>query len=232
MSSKLPSRTSSAGDIDRFLTDVKQRKRQSTASDSGKLLFAIDATQSRQPTWDTASHLQARMFKAVQSVGSLQVQLCYFRGFDEFKATPWLASSDALLRTMTGVRCLAGQTQIGRVLRHALAESRRGRINAVVYIGDACEEHSKRLADLAGQLGVRKTPVFVFQEGSDARTARVFENIASLSGGAYCRFDSGSADLLADLLSAVAVYASGGRQALEKLSKEVPRLSQLTKQLK
>jgi len=60
--------------------------------------------------------------------------------------------------------------------------------------------------------------VFLFQEGADARAAAAFREIARLTKGAYCRFDAGSAAQLRELLSAVAVYAAGGRQALEALS--------------
>jgi hypothetical protein len=59
--------------------------------------------------------------------------------------------------------------------------------------------------------------VFLFQEGTDARAAAAFREIARLSKGAYCRFDAGSAAQLRELLSAVAVYAAGGRRALEAM---------------
>ena len=72
-------------------------------------------------------------------------------------------------------------------------------------------------------------PVFVFHEGDDALAHRAFQQIAKLSGGACCRFDAGSAQQLRDLLSAVAVFAAGGRAALEDFGKrrggQVLRLS-------
>jgi hypothetical protein len=49
------------------------------SSGRGRLIFAMDATMSRQPTWDLALGLQADMFHAVKEVGSLDVQLVYFR---------------------------------------------------------------------------------------------------------------------------------------------------------
>ena len=63
--------------------------------------------------------------------------------------------------------------------------------------------------------GLRSLPVFVFHEGHEPVAERAFREIARLSGGAYCRFDASSAQQLRDLLSAVAVFAAGGRRALE-----------------
>ena len=77
-----------------------------------------------------------------------------------------------------------------------------------------------RLAGLAGELGMIGTPVFVFQEGRDAKVERAFREIARLSRGAYAPFDAGSARQLRELLTAVAVYAAGGRKALKDFSEE------------
>ncbi len=58
----------------------------------------------------------------------------------------------------------------------------------------------------------------VFQEGDAVVATRGFKQIAKLTNGAHCRFDLSSAKQLRDLLSAVAVYAAGGRKALENYS--------------
>jgi hypothetical protein len=133
---------------------------------------------------------------------------------------------------MTGVSCLAGHTQIRRVLRHLASESSRKPVAAAVYIGDACEEPAADILALAGQLRLYKTPLFMFQENSDPRAAAVFEQAAALSGGAYCRFDAGSAGLLSELLAAVAVYATGGSKALKAFAGDGhPLLQDMTRQL-
>ncbi|HTY69513.1 MAG TPA: VWA domain-containing protein [Alphaproteobacteria bacterium] len=187
---------------------------------AGRLIFAMDATASREPTWDHACRLQGEMFTVTQALGALEIQLVWYRGFGEFEASPFVASSAELVRRMTGVACHAGETQIGRVLEHAIAETRRRKVNAVVFVGDAVEEGVDRLAKLAGDLGLLGTPVFVFHEGGEAVARQCFETIARLSGGAYCPFDAGSADVLRDLLAAVATFAVGGRQALEDFSRK------------
>ena len=180
----------------------------------GRLIFALDATASREASWDRASHLQAEMFQSTTALGSLDIQLCYYRGFGEFHATPWLRDSRQLLREMTAVRCLAGHTQIGKLLQHALRETRQQKVNAVVFIGDCVEEDIDDLGQLAGQLGLLGVPLFLFQEGRDANAARAFRHLAELSGGTHCPFDANSAQQLRDLLAAVAVFAVGGHDAL------------------
>jgi hypothetical protein len=181
----------------------------------GRLLFGMDATASREPTWDRACQIQAEMFRETGALGGLEIQLAYYRGFREFEKTPWCSDSAALLRRMTGVTCLGGQTQIARLLEHAIAETRRQKVNALVFVGDCMEEDVDRLCHLAGELGLLGVPAFVFHEGGDAKAARAFKQIARLTNGAYCRFDGTSAQQLRELLAAVAVYAAGGRRALE-----------------
>jgi hypothetical protein len=184
----------------------------------GRLIFGMDATMSRAPTWDMALKLQGDMFQAVKEVGGLDVQLVYFRGHGECRASKWVSDPDALARLMTSVACHGGLTQIGRVLSHALEESGGRKVNALVYVGDCMEESIDNLCARAGELALRGVPVFLFQEGDDANAERAFREIARLTKGAFCRFDRGSARQLRELLTAVAVYAAGGRKALLALS--------------
>ncbi|XOV88596.1 MAG: VWA domain-containing protein [Pseudomonadota bacterium] len=223
----------SSHEVQRFLEKVARTPAQLASGEPGRLIFAMDATASREPSWDTACQIQAEMFKASGDLGGLLVQLCYYRGFNEFSAGQWCASTDALLRQMTAVRCLGGHTQIGRVLAHALAETGRNRVQAIILVGDAVEEDVDALCHQAGQLGILNLPVFVFQEGSNPTVATAFRQIARLSGGAYAPFDAGSAAQLRQLLSAVAVFAAGGRKALENYSKQTGgEVLRLTRQLK
>jgi hypothetical protein len=214
---KLPS-TSSQTDVDAFLKKVAAVPVVRPAGERGRLIFAMDATASREPTWDHACHIQAEMFKETAALGGLEIQLAYYRGFGEFQAGSWASSADALLRTMTGVRCLAGHTQIGKVLKHAIAETKAKKVDAMVFVGDCLEEDIDQLGQLAGELGLLGVPCFLFHEGRDEIAARAFQQIARLTGGAFCRFDAGSPRQLRDLLSAVAVYAAGGRKALADFS--------------
>jgi hypothetical protein len=215
---KLPGK-SSRPDVDAFLRKVASTPAVKSSGHSGRLIFAMDATASREPTWDHACQLQAQMFAETATLGGLAIQLCYYRGFNEFSASGWLTHTADLRRQMTAVHCLGGHTQIGKVLRHAIEETRRKKVNALVFVGDCMEEELDRLCQLAGQLGIHNVPVFLFHEGHDAAAESAFKQIARLTNGAYCPFDAGSAQQLRDLLSAVAVYAAGGRRALEAFSK-------------
>jgi hypothetical protein len=193
----------------------------------------MDATASREPTWDRASHLQAEMFQETEALGGLEVQLIYYRGFGECRASPWVAESDKLLRFMTGVFCLAGRTQLGKVLKRAAKETRQKKVSALVFVGDAMEEDVDHLGHLAGELGLLGVPCFMFHEGNDPVSRKAFQQIARLSGGAFCNFDASSARQLRELLSAVAVFAAGGRRALADYSKKTGGLvPQLTHQVK
>jgi hypothetical protein len=211
--SKLPEKPPS-GEVAAFLEKLAATPAVRAAGARGRLLFGLDATASRQPSWDRAMQLQAEMFSEAARLGGLDIQLAYYRGFGEFTATGWLSDSDALLRRMTGVTCLGGRTQIGRLLAYALRETRTRKVNAVVFVGDAMEENPDALCDRAGELGMLGVPLFIFHERGEARSAECFRQMAKLSGGAYCRFDANSARELRDLLRAVAVFATGGPLAL------------------
>jgi hypothetical protein len=173
---------------------------------------------SRQPTWDTACTLQAEMFQEAAGIGGLDIQLVYFRGLNECRASRWVADGKQLAQLMSRIDCRGGQTQIGKVLSHARQEHARGKVQAVVFVGDAMEEPIDDLCQAAGELGILGIPVFMFQEGGDPIAENAYREIARLSRGAYCRFDLGSARQLGELLRAVAAYAAGGVRALRELS--------------
>src|SRR6476660_8721184 len=203
-----------------FLDQVKSLGAAQTGGKRGRLIFALDATMSRQPTWDSACALQADMFREAASIGGLDIQLVYFRGLSECRASGWVAQSDKLAELMSRIDCRGGQTQIGKVLNHARQEHARRKVQALVFVGDAMEEPIDALCQAAGELGLLGVPVFMFQEGADAVAENAYREIARLSGGAYCRFDAGSAHQLGELLRAVAAYAAGGIKALADLSKK------------
>jgi hypothetical protein len=185
-----------------------------------RLIFAIDATASRQRTWDQAAQVQGQMFLEAGRHGGLEIQLVYYRGFDEMKATRWFASSKPLVEAMSGVICRAGNTQIGRVLRHAVKE----RPDAMVLIGDHCEEHLTDLQPLAAELGRLQVPAFCFLEGHSSEGKETFEMIAGLTRGALLELNAHSAANLRELLGAVAAYVAGGPAALVNQRPEVVRL--------
>ena len=189
------------------------------AAERGRLIFALDATMSRQPTWDTACKLQAEMFREAAAVGGLDIQLVYYRGLAECRASPWIAEPQRLGALMARIDCRGGHTQIGKVLAHARREHDSRKIAVLVFVGDAMEEALDDLCARAGELGLRNVKAFMFQEGYDPVCEQAFREIARLTGGAFCRFAPGAAHELAELLRAAAAYAAGGMKALADLQK-------------
>jgi hypothetical protein len=220
-------------DVAAFLDKVKALGPAVTAGKRGRLIFALDATMSRQPTWDSACALQADMFREAAATGGLDIQLVYFRGLNECGSSQWVADSGRLAQLMSRIDCRGGHTQIGKVLYHARKENEAQKVQAVVFVGDAMEETVDDLCAHAGDLGLRGVPVFMFQEGHDPVAEQAFREVARLSRGAYCRFDAGAAHELGELLRAVAAYAAGGLKALSSLSSRNDRGAQkLLAQLK
>ncbi|NQV98858.1 MAG: VWA domain-containing protein [Rhodospirillales bacterium] len=219
MSRKPPSVKKSQTSVDHFLSELATRSSGGQAGANGRLLFAMDATASRQPSWDSAAQIQGEMFAAADDLGGLSVQLAFFRGFGEFKISQWTDRPAEMARLVASVSCLAGETQIIKVLKHALNETRKTRVDALVFVGDSMEEDVDALGQVAGELGLAGLPVFIFQEANDPIASFAFQQIAKLSGGACVQFDRASAETLRKLLGAIAVYAAGGRKALSNLAK-------------
>lgn len=228
----VPSKAGSQ-EVTDFLDKLARTPAVRSAEGRGRLLFAMDATASREPSWDQACHIQGEMFQSTDALGGLEVQLVFFRGFGECKSSPWVSSSDALVRRMTAVRCLGGRTQIGKVMKHAMRETEKRKVNALVYVGDCMEEDVDELCHMAGQLGVLGVPMFMFQEGNEPAATQAFRQFARLTNGAYCHFDASSASQLKELLAAVAVYAAGGLRALEDYGRRAGAgVAQITSQVK
>jgi len=212
-------------DADRYLPDKKGQH-------PARLIFALDATASRELAWDHACEIQGDMFSAVHEIGSLAVQLCYYRGFRQFNYSPWSTKAKPLQEFMAKVFCQGGHTQIEKVLQHALATQKTHKLKAVVFVGDAVEEPPDTLCEIAGHMGLLNIPLFIFQEGQDYQVARTFRQMADLSGGAYAPFNLQSREQLKNLLSAVAVFATGGKSAVQALRKARPELLPFLKQLR
>jgi hypothetical protein len=214
---------------DQKVRDILGATADTQAVARGGLIFAMDATASRQPTWDKAIEVQASMFSAFAP--GLKVQLVYFRG-SEFYASPWSRRPEELATQMRGVACVGGLTKIGYVLSHAHRAGQFGEASTLVYVGDHMEEVPEDLATLARKLRSRGVVAFMFQEGGDATAAVSFEQIAGLTKGAYCRLGDHSAADLKALLSAAAAYATGGMNGLARLAQHQPAARLLLTQMK
>jgi hypothetical protein len=208
-----PARREGGSAVDAFV-EAARHAPAPASSGRGRLIFALDATMSRQPTWDMAQALQGRMFEAASRLGGLDVQLAYFRGMGECRVTNFVSGGAGLAELMSRISVQGGTTQLRRVLAHARDEARRARVGVLVFVGDAMEERVDPLLATAAELALVGVKAFMFQEGDDPAARRAFKEIARLTGGAYEAFNAGAAARLEALLKAAAVYAAGGRTAL------------------
>jgi len=203
-----------------FLKKSDQMIAHESKENSGRLLFAMDATASREGTWDMACQIQADMFMSTQDIGNLEISLCYFRGYHEFQVLDWSRNAAKLRDQMLQVRCLAGHTQIKRTLEHAVKVCAAQKVKAVVFVGDSFEENIDDVGAVAGKLSMLGVPVFIFHEGHDPAAKQAFQHIVQLTQGAYCAFDQNSVAQLKELLCAVAAFAVGGISALQAHSQK------------
>lgn len=210
---------SSQNEVDAFLQTLQSSAPKAAAGGKVRIIFALDATMSRQATWDQAAIIQSDMFLEAGKMGALDVQLVYFRGYAECRASQWVNAPEKLAKLMRKIHCEGGTTQIERVLRHGLSEAEEKPVSAVIYIGDAMEESIDMLCAKAGALALQNVPLFIFQEGRDMLAERAFREMARLTKGAWCPFDQNSAHQLRHLLRAIIIYAQGGRKALADKSR-------------
>lgn len=203
------------GAVDTFLSTARATPK---PADRARLIFALDATMSRQPTWDLACRVQGEMFAEAAALRGLDVQLAYFRGFSECRASRFVSDARSLTDLMTRIPCQGGLTQIGRILDHIRKEASVSGARAFVFVGDAMEEAIDPVCAKAGELGLLGVRGFFFHEGTDTVAERAFRECARLTGGAYARFDVGAPETLRGLLRAAAAYASGGHSALSRLA--------------
>jgi hypothetical protein len=187
----------------------------------GRLIVALDLTGSREHSLNQARIATAAMFDTIKALGAIAVKLVYFRGDDECRATPWHSEPDILSQAMRRLSCEAGETQIARVLRLALAEKEM--VSGLVFVGDQCEDDPGELRDLAATLGQRRVPLFVFHECTDRdqlalKAKPVFKRMAELSGGVYVEFKADSGAILREMLTNVAALAAAGAKGVRQIA--------------
>jgi hypothetical protein len=196
-----------------------ERFREKRAADNRtiRIGFIIDATGSREQTWETAQTIQGRMFGAVAGLGKARVRLVHFGG-DQLADHGWSADTRALARTMAAVRCRQGLTQIIPALDGFLFGEKP---DALILVGDAFEEHPQALSNFLHLFAGRRTPVFTFFEGDNDAAECAYREIAEKTGGRFARLGD---DLpLGDLCEGVALLAGGGEKALRRLGNEKAR---------
>lgn len=199
-----------------------------------RLLFSMDATASRESSWNIAKEITGAMFEALP--GTLDVALAYHSGGRLQELTPFSPDAKVFLDKLHTVQCKAGITALNDILDKAIEVNR---LKALIYIGDCFEENPDEAVELAQQLKLKGVRCFMFHDtssgsqGYDVATAHeVFGQIAQITGGALLPFDENSPEMVKQLLEAIAVYAAQGIKALEQKTKYLPAARLLLKQMK
>jgi hypothetical protein len=185
-----------------------------------RLIFAVDATASREPAWAAARLVTDALFKALP--GELDVALAVHGGSRVRIFTDFTNNPAALRDQAAGVVCQAGMTRLLPILEGSV---KRTGIRVVVYIGDVFEEsvtHGRRLADTMGQRGTKLIVLHDTADPAARRDAEIFWDLAKRTNGCVLPFDANASGRLRDLLSAVAVYAVGGEKLLRERQHALP----------
>jgi hypothetical protein len=165
------------------------------------------------------------MFTCAGKFGdNIDVQLSYFRG-DEFIVSPWHTQSASLASMMSLVMCRAGSTQIGNVFRNALQQHSIKKVDALIFVGDSCEEDGIGLVRLAADLSRNGIRLFMFHDDTpmkepvnrNPQTREIFEAIVAAANGAFAQFDTRSSDTLQDYLKAVVAFTTKDTRKLDSL---------------
>jgi hypothetical protein len=185
-----------------------------------RLVFAVDATASREPAWAAARQVTDALVKALP--GELDVALAVHGGTRVHTFTAFTSDAATLRDRAAGVVCQAGMTRMLPILSASLKQQS---VRVVIYIGDVFEEslpHGRNLADSMGARGTKLIVLHDTAEPSGRRDAEVFWDLAKRTGGCVLPFDANASGRLRDLLSAVAVYAVGGEKLLRERRHGLP----------
>jgi hypothetical protein len=185
-----------------------------------RLIFAVDATASREPAWAAARQVTDALVRALP--GALDVALAVHGGSRVHTFTAFTNDANTLRDRAAGVGCVAGMTRLLPILSASLT---RQAVRVVIYIGDVFEENvlqGRRIADAMGAQGTRLIVLHDTADPAARRDAEVFWDLAKRTGGCVLPFDASASGRLRDLLSAVAVYAVGGEKLLRARRHDLP----------
>ena len=195
-----------------------------------RLIFGFDATASREPAWDAARKVTDSLFRALP--GELDVALAVHGGSLLHTFTDFTSNAATLRDRAAAIRCISGRTQLLPILSRALGAPG---VRVVTYIGDVFEEspgRARRLADAMGARGIRLIVLHDVADWLARRDAELFQDLARRTGGCVLPFDANAPDRLRELLAAVAVYAVGGTDLLERKRADLPGAALLLSHLR
>ncbi len=156
-----------------------------------RLVFAVDATASREPAWAAAREVTDALVKALP--GELDgVALAVHGGSRVHTFTAFTSDPRTLRDLAAGVDCQAGMTKLLPILAASL--KRQATVRVVVYIGDVFEERNlpqgRHLADQMGVQGIKLIVLHDTADRSARRDAEIFWDLAKRTGGCVLPFDA------------------------------------------
>ncbi|MCD8566387.1 MAG: VWA domain-containing protein [Alphaproteobacteria bacterium] len=184
------------------------------ATYNGRVGFIIDATGSRESTWNEAQKIQTDMFSSVAGKGGLKLKLTHFGG-STLSVHEWMDDPNAVASKMKEVSCMLGLTQIIKALEAFLVDNPKEAASSIILVGDSFEENIEELGPFCEKLKNQGTKVFSFLEGDDLQAKQAFSMLSEKTGGAFAVF--GKDMPLEDLCQGVALMAVGGTAALRHL---------------
>lgn len=231
--SSTPSKLTAAlyGQVARPAPPPLSSKRPPIAAEAprAKLVFAFDATASREVAWETSTALTDALLAALP--GRLDVALAVHGGNEVHTFTRFESDAGELRDLAAGVRCRAGHTKLLDLLARVLETEG---VDLVLYVGDTFEESPRRARKLAAALAARNTRLIILHDASSNNFGgeEVFAEMARLTSGAVLPFDAAALPRLRELLAAVAVLAVGGMPLLTARKEALPGAHLLLEHLK
>lgn len=195
------------------------------ARDRPRLVFAIDATASREPAWQAAKATTDALFHALP--GQLDIALAVHSGSRLTAFTDFASDPAPLRQAASLLQCEAGITRLLDILER----TRDASAKVLIYIGDVFEEDLQRAEHLATSLRLRGTRVIIFHDRAQAPSldvsAEAFHMIARITQGAVLPFDHTATAALRDALEAIATLAVGGVKLLQQRAPALPAATML-----
>ena len=189
---------------------VKPLDRSAVPKKTPRLVFAFDATASREPAWDEARQITDRLFCSLP--GGLDIALAVHGGNTVHTFTPFSSDARSFRDQAAGISCIAGMTRLCTILRRTIDA---GGVKVLLYIGDTYEEDSAEAFALADRCKLHGIRVLILADRADAHALEVFHGIAARTDGAVLDFRAVPLKDMGDVLEAVAALAAGGRKLLE-----------------
>lgn len=204
-----------------------------TPSRRPRLVFAFDATASREPAWELARQVTDSLFRVVP--GELDIALAVHGAGAVHTFTPFSPDPHSLRDAAASVKCQAGMTALVQLMDQVLAQSG---VKVMMYTGDCFEEDPQAAYDRADSFKARGIKAIMLHDSStgDAAARHVYDEIARRTGGVCVDFHgehgTNAAGELRELLEAVAVLTLGGVKLLEQRKAALPGAQRLLPYLK